>query len=143
MKKIFVFLILAVAAYGIYQYVGAGIRYSSLENAVIADIADAATTPTKQIQTAILKNAEAMGVPLHPENLAVTIEDTGEKGLAGQMLSGAGMRVQSKVIKVRLSYEEHVLGIPRHYSMERQHTYTVSAAPPPAPEPYLESPPES
>ena len=77
MKKIIVILVLAVAAYGVYQYVGSGIRYSTLENDVIADIADAATTPPDQIRAAILKNAETIGIPLRPESVVLTIEDTG------------------------------------------------------------------
>lgn len=131
MKKSIALAILALLATWVYQYIAAGIRYSRLDGAVIADLESAPTSSPDQLRDLIVRDARAIGVPLEPESVVVTVEETNEKGLAGQMLSGAGMRVQSRVAKVRLSYRESILGLTREFTMERQHTYTAKAAPPP------------
>ena len=130
MKKLIVLAVLLVIGTWTYEYIAAGIRYARLDNAVIMVLETAPNSPPDQIRETVLRDAARIGVPLNPESVAVTIEETNAQGLAGKMLSGAGMRVTSKVAKLRLSYEESILGFSRSFSMGRQHTYTAQAAPP-------------
>jgi len=77
----------------------------------------------------ILNKARQFGIVIRPEDIQVRITSSDRETTTSRLMENKGLKAEVRMLTLHIEYGQSFLGTTRHYSLDRERTFTAQVTP--------------